>query len=106
MTGQHGSEREAVIARLRARLGDRFTEDNIAQAVHAAFDDLAARATFQAYLPVLAERSATARLTVGAHQDSATVELRDATEASTLGLEGNPQTPPRAFSRPQGTLDA
>jgi hypothetical protein len=103
VTDRLGSERELVIARLRARLGDRFAEEDIANAVNAAFDDLIAHAKVQACLPVLAERSASARL-ADAHQASATVELRGAAEPP-LGFVRNPQTAPRAFSRLPGTLE-
>ena len=87
MIERHGAEREAVIARLYARLGDRFTEDDIAHAVHAAFDDLTAHAKFQAFLPVLAEKSACERLAEGDRRVTVTVELRGAADAWRDDLE-------------------
>lgn len=62
MKERHGSERDAIIARLHARYGDTLTIDEITATVHAAFEHLTAHAKFDAYLPVLAERAAAERL--------------------------------------------
>ena len=80
MSRRQASDREAVIARLQARLGGVVPEGEVAEAVHAAFDDLAAHARFHAYVPVLAERAALARL--AEHADAATQRLSPRADAS------------------------
>jgi hypothetical protein len=83
MASRHASDRDAVISRLRRRYGDRFAAEEIADAVHAAFDNLAAHAKFQAYLPVLAERAAADRLAELVRQSGPTV---DGVEAANTGF--------------------
>jgi len=52
----------SVAERLTARYGDLLPAETIHRALHEAYDALQARSAVTVYLPVLAERSASARL--------------------------------------------